>query len=159
MSITLVVNNIPFEYPEQGEQQPWGESATNWASEVTKVLNSLKGGYDLLETSTVINNNQSAAESVQGMFFSPSVVRSFYITGSIYRIIDSTEVSESFKLDGLYRGASQGWVLQQESLGNAGVTFSITPSGQIQYTSTSISGNQITYNGILKFRGIALSQT
>jgi len=31
MSIVLTVNNTPFEYPEQGEQAPWGEAATGWA--------------------------------------------------------------------------------------------------------------------------------
>lgn len=159
MSITLIVNNVPFEYPEQGEQQPWGESATNWASEVTKVLNSLKGSYDILETSTTINNNQTSDQSVQGMFFDPSVVRSFSINGSISRVIDSVETTESFKLNGLYRGTSAGWALQQESLGNSGVSFSITSGGQVQYTSSYLLGNQITYTGILKFRGISLSQT
>lgn len=159
MAITLIVNNVPFEYPEQGEQQPWGESATNWAIEVTKVLSSIKGPYDLAETAALINSVQSTSESVQGMFFDSLNVRSFVVTGNITRTTDLDQKYEEFKLTGLYRGSTLGWALQQESLGNSGVTFSINSSGQIQYTAVALSGNQSTYTGLIKFRGIGIAQT
>ena len=50
MAVTLTINNTPFEYPEPGDQAPWGEAATDWAVEVTRVLNSLSGPSDILET-------------------------------------------------------------------------------------------------------------
>jgi hypothetical protein len=157
MAVTLIVNNVPFDYPEQGEQQPWGESATNWASEVTKVLASLKSSSDILETSAAINNNQSTQESIQGLFFDSLTVRSFIINGNITRTTDAVQQYEEFQLRGLYRGPVLGWTLQQESLSNSGVVFSITSSGQLQYTSTSISG--VNYSGVIKFKAIAIAQT
>ncbi len=159
MSVTLIVNNVPFEYPEQGEQQPWGESATNWAVEVTKVLASIKGPYDLAETPALINSVQSTSESIQGMFFDSLNVRSFVVTGNITRTTDSEQRYEEFELRGLYKGATTGWVLQQESIGSSGVTFSINSSGQVQYVATALSGNQATYSGLIKFRGIGIAQT
>lgn len=159
MSVTLIVNNVPFEYPEQGEQQPWGESATNWAIEVSKVLASIRGPYDLAETPALINSVQLISESIQGMFFDSLNVRSFIVTGTITRTTDSEQKYEEFELRGLYKGASIGWVLQQESIGNSGVTFSINSSGQVQYTATALSGNQATYSGLIKFRGIGIAQT
>lgn len=159
MSVTLIVNNVPFEYPEQGEQQPWGESATNWAVEVTKVLASIKGPYDLAETPALINSVQATPESIQGMFFDSINVRSFVVTGNIVRTTDLEQRYEEFQLTGLYKGASLGWVLQQESLGNSGVQFSINSSGQIEYIATALNGNQATYSGLIKFRGIGIAQT
>jgi len=159
MAVTLIVNNVPFEYPEQGEQQPWGESATNWAVEVTKVLASIRGPYDLLETSALINSNQPTLESIQGMFFDSLNVRSFKVTGNITRSTNLEQRYEEFELTGLYKGPSIGWVLQQEGFGNSGVTFQINSSGQVQYTATELLGNQATYSGIIKFRGIGIAQT
>lgn len=157
MSKTLVVNNIPFEYPEQGEQQPWGESATAWAEEVTRVLNSVRGASDLLETRADVANNVTTFTNVTDCFFDQTSVRSFNLSGNIYRKIGATELFEQFELNGLYRGTS-GWALQQESQGNAGVTFQITPAGQVQYKSTNMAGDPLTYTGIIKYKGVGLSQ-
>lgn len=157
MSITLVVNNIPFEYPEQGEQQPWGESATAWAEEVTRVLNSVKGPADLLETRADIANNATTFQNVTDCFFDEKTVRSFNLSGNIYRKIGTTELYEQFELNGLYMG-NAGWRLQQESQGNAGITFEITPAGQVRYKSTNMAGDPLTYLGIIKYKGVGISQ-
>ena len=159
MSKTFVVNNIPFEYPEQGEQQPWGESATAWAEEVTRVLNSVRGPADLLETRADIANNVTTFQNVTDCFFDSSQdkVRSFNLSGNIYRKIGTTELYEQFELNGLFTG-SAGWRLQQESQGNAGITFQITPTGQVQYKSTNMVGDPLTYIGIIKYKGVGISQ-
>jgi hypothetical protein len=159
MAVTLIVNNVPFDYPEQGEQQPWGESATNWASEVTKVLASLKSSSDILETAAAININQTTPDSIQGLFFDSLTVRSFIVTGNITRTTSTAQKYEEFELRGLYQGPTLGWALQQESLSNSGVTFSISSSGQVQYVSTTVSGDPLTYSGLIKFKAVALSQT
>lgn len=158
MAITLVINNIPFEYPEQGEQQPWGESATAWAEEVTRVLNSVKGVSDLLETRANIENNQTTFANIQDFSFDSTVVRSFNVSGNLYRKIGTTELFEEFSINGLFRGSSLGWVISQDSMGNAGVIFEMTPFGQMRYKSTNMSGDPLTYEGIIKFRGIGISQ-
>ena len=99
MSVTLVVNNIPFDYPEQGEQAPWGEAATGWATEVTKVLNSVSGPSDILESSSTILNNQTTFQNIPGLFFDTALVRSFTVTGNVYRTYNTTqEVSEEYTL-------------------------------------------------------------
>lgn len=157
MSKTFIVNNVPFEYPEQGEQQPWGESATAWAEEVTRVLNSVKGPADLLETRSDVANNVTSFQNVTDCFFDSTTVRSFNLSGNIYRKIGTTELFEQFELNGIYRG-SLGWALQQSSQGDAGVFFQITPSGQVRYISTNMPGDPLTYVGFLKYKGIGISQ-
>jgi hypothetical protein len=156
MAISLVVNNTPFDYPEQGEQAPYGEAMTGWASEVTKVVNSLSGPSDILETSGIINNNVTTPAVIPGLFFDPATVRSFSVKCSVYRSASTSEISEEISLVGLFVGAN-GWLLQQDGIGNAGISISILSSGQLTYTSTDFVGTP--YNGLIKFRGTGILST
>ena len=153
MSINLVVNNIPFEYPEQGEQQPWGEGATGWAAEVTNVLASVKGPADILESFFDLSNNQTTFSDIPGFSFDSTTVRSFTIYGNIYRVYNSgaSNVSEEYTLTGLNTGAD--WVIQQEGFGESGIVFDITSAGQVQYKSSNLT-NHISSK--IKFRGTAV---
>lgn len=150
MSIQLIVNNTSFDYPEQGEQSPWGEAATGWAVEVTKALNSLNGPSDILETSGNIANNQVSLTDISSFFFDSTTVQSFSVKGNIVRVGSST-LYEEFTLNGLNIGT--GWLLTQEGIGESGVTFSITNAGQVQYTSTNLAGQT---SGKIKFKGIGI---
>lgn len=156
MAITLVVNSTPFEFPQPGEQADWGAGITGWSTEVTTVLNSLKGPSDILETSAIIDNNVSTPTAISGFAFDSSTTRSFSVQCAIYRTYDTNEKSEELTLVGLYQGAS-GWLLQQDGIGNAGVTLDITSGGQITYTSTNLTSS--TYSGLIKFRGIGILST
>jgi hypothetical protein len=151
MAVTLIVNNVPFEYPTQGEQAPWGEAASGWAQEVTTVLSSLNGPSDILETSATIQNNQSIAQPVPGLFFDPLTVRSFSVKGNVYRTDGVTTKYEEFTLTGLNTGSL--FLIQQDGFGDSGVNFSITSGGQVLYTSSNF------VSGIMKFRGIGILQT
>lgn len=152
MSITLVVNNIPFEYPTEGTQSPWGQSATDWANEVTKVLNSLKGSADILETSAIIANNVTSFTDIPDFAFNSTTVRSFRVECNVYRSAGATVLTEAFTLTGLNTGA--GWVLEQDGVGNSGITIDITGTGQVQYKSTNMTDTP--YTGVIKFRGIGI---
>ena len=153
MSINLVVNNIPFEYPEQGEQQPWGEGATGWANEVTNVLASVKGPADILESFFDLSNNQTTFSDIPGFSFDSTTVRSFTIYGNIYRVYNSgaATVTEEYSLTGL--NTDSDWVIQQEGFGETGIIFDITATGQVQYKSSNLT-NHISSK--IKFRGTAV---
>jgi hypothetical protein len=155
MSIILTVNNVPFNIPVQGEQPPWGEDLTNYFTEVAKVLNSLKGANDILETGATIQNNITTYSDIPDFKFNPSTVRSFAVQGSITRTTGSTKVYESFTLSGLRTDST--WILQQDGFGDAGVSFDITNAGQVQYKSTNITGT--SYSGLIKFRGIGITNS
>lgn len=151
--ITLTVNNIPFQLPTQGTQAPWADGLDGWHEEVTRVLNSLKGPSDILETGANISNNVSVPTDVTDLKFNSATVRSFTITGNITRVYDASSIYEQFTLEGLK--TATGWEIAQSGIGDSGVTFSITPAGQIQYTSSNLSFTT-TYSGLCKFRGLAL---
>lgn len=155
MSIIVSVNSIPFTIPTQGENPAWGESLTDYFVEVAKVLNSLKGANDILETGATISNNVTTFTDIPDFKFNPSVVRSFSVQCSVSRETDSTKVYESFVLSGLRTDTD--WLLQLEGFGDSGIELDITPAGQVQYKSSDISGSG--YAGLLKFRGIGITNS
>lgn len=106
---------------------------------------------DIAETSFSLANNQAAAVNVTGLAFS-NAVRSFDSLVSV-EIDASSDLFEVFKLSGIRRGAD--WQMSIESTGdNSIVNFTITSSGQVQYTSGNYAG---FVSGLIKFRAITTS--
>jgi len=93
---------------------------------------------DISETSFSAANNQSSAANVTGLAFNNAVVRSFKAIVSVY--IDATsDLFEQFELQGIQKGSQ--WDMSISSVGDSsGITFSITTGGQVQYTSTNVTG-------------------
>lgn len=152
MAKILIVNNTPYLYPQPGEQAPWGEGATGWAEEVTKVLNTLKGSADILESTFTIENNVTTPLPIGGLFFDVNSVRGFIVQASVYRTTGPNQKTEQLVLSGVNQGA-EGWLLQQDGIGSAGITFTIDAGGQINYTTTNLA---TPHSGVITFRGIGI---
>jgi hypothetical protein len=93
---------------------------------------------DILETSFSAANDQTTPADVTGLAFSSSSVRGFEALVTV--AIDATsDRFETFHLLGVNKGS--GFDMSVTSVGDdSGVVFSITPSGQVQYTSTDVAG-------------------
>lgn len=99
---------------------------------------------DISETSFTAADNQASAANVTGFSFANATVRSFDALVSIVR----NNTYANYKLRGIQKAAS--WELAQEYVGDAtGITFTITTSGQVQYTSTNTG-----FTATIKFRAI-----
>lgn len=141
------------------QQLPATNTATNYtpsqvASEGTDkvsahlngINNALNGvaavSGDIGLTSFTAADNQSSPANVTGLAFANGTVRAFRAIVSITR--GSTYAN--YDLEGIQKASS--WEMNQSFVGDAtGITFSITTSGQIQYTSSN-TGNTAT----IKFR-------
>lgn len=111
------------------------------------------------ETSFTIANNQSSAANVTGLAFAPVSIGGFTVEYRIYRNTTSTgatELSEYGTLMGTYSPVAGTWELTQNNVGNAGVTFTITNGGQVQYTSTDITGTPDASTMKFKARSISI---
>lgn len=162
MSVTLIVNSQPFEYPVAGDEPGWGEAATGWAIEVTEVLGELLGPNDISETSFTFQNNIGVFTDVSGLVFNTGQVRSATINYSIYRTSTGSPSghAEAGIITMVYdNSAAPGskWIMIVGNIaGDAGVTFSVTDLGQIQYKSTDIGA--LGYSGAMHFRAKTTSQ-
>jgi hypothetical protein len=104
------------------------------------------------DTTFTVANNQASAADVTGLLFDPITTRSFVLDYSIYRQTDtaSSALAQAGQLRGVYNTQSGVWLMSDDYSGqNAGVVFSIQPSGQIRYTSSNIAG--ANYVGTLKY--------
>lgn len=154
MSDQVNLKNTIYLIPANLEEPNWGESLTSYLKAIAEAINSISGPSDLIESSFTIDNNISSPTDVTGFFFDSTTVRSFAVRGNITRQHGaSTFEYEEFTLVGLFEDAA-GWKLQREGLDDAGVDFTITSAGQVQYTSTNLAGSP--YSGILKYRGIGI---
>lgn len=104
---------------------------------------------DLSEGSFSAVNNQTSPANVTGLAFANATVRSFDALVSV-SIDATTDLYEEFKLQGIQKASN--WEMSIESLGDdSGITFSITTGGQIQYTSSNLTGfvsNTIKYRAV-----------
>lgn len=156
MSRELIIGNDPFQYPDPGDPPGWGEDASDWASAVTEAIESVLGPDDILQTTFNIANNTASSTNVNGLIFNNSTVRSAFIEYSLYRVTNTNEVAETGSIEIVYKNNANDWELVREFGGDAGVSFSVTPSGQFQYMSTNVTGTG--YVGVMKFRAQALGQ-
>lgn len=157
MPTPLLVNNATYEYPVDNDSPGWGEEATAWAVAVTGVLGTLVGTGDILETVANIANNQTVPADVVGLSFDPTTIRGSITQYSIYRVTSTAEVVEVGQLYLSYKSVAQSWDLAIVGGQNANTVFSITPAGQVQYTTDNMGGTG--YSGQMKFVAKALSQT
>lgn len=156
----LTVNNTTYDYPNPGTDPGWGESATAWAQAVTDVLNTLLAPGDILETSFAISNNVTSDTNINGLQFNGAVVRAANVEYSIYRTstlnpsgnVQSGTILLTYDPTGI---VGSKWVLSDVRSGDAGVVFSCTDAGQVQYKSTDIDSTG--YQGQIKFKAKTLS--
>ncbi len=106
---------------------------------------------DIGETTFAAANNVSSPANVTGLSFS-SAVRGARIYATV-SIDATTNLYAIFILEVVQRDSD--WVISGTSTGdNTGINFTITTGGQVQYTSTNLSG---FVSNTIKFRAYALS--
>jgi len=136
----LTIAGNTYNYPDPGTDPGWGSEATDWARAVTDVLNSFLGPGDILPTDFEIVDDTSTPTDVVGLTFDGALVRAANVTYAIVR----GSITQTGTLYLSYNGtASAGnqWTLSEQLSNDAGVRFSVTDAGQVQYISSSTGTN------------------
>lgn len=155
MSKQLQIGSRIFNYPEEGDRAGWGEEATEWTEAVTDALQNVQGPNDILITSATLANNQSSAANIPGLTFNTGEVQSVEVDFLVVREYDSgsTVDTESGRILGNYNGTD--FFISVESVGDAGITFSITSGGQFQYTTD----NKVNHiSSTIRFKASTIDQ-
>lgn len=98
-----------------------------------------------------VNNNQAAAQNIGGLIVDGTVTRSAVFKYSIYRVSSLEEYTQTGQLRVTYKTVADSYSISDDFAGDdSGVTFSVDSTGQIQYTSTNLSGTG--YSGNLKIK-------
>jgi hypothetical protein len=167
MSTKLKVNSKVFNFPNEAKEPNWGQVITDWATEVTEILDNEFGDGSIAETQSIIENNVSnaAQKAVAGLVFNNSVVKSAIVSYRIYRKTNlSTEASESGQLTVLYSETDllNKWSIQRE-INNGDpslVYFDIDNTGQVKYHSSDqlVSGLDGGYQGYIRFKTVYITK-
>lgn len=109
------------------------------------------------ESSFNLANNQAVAAAITGLIFDFGYTSQVIIDYVIQRTTSTTELIESGTLHLIYRPKTLTWSIYSAStLGDAsGVTFSITSTGQVKYTSSNIGGTQVLSRIVFRKRELA----
>lgn len=157
----LVVNNQTFNIPDAGEDPGWGEETSDFLEEVSRVLGTLLGAEDIIETTVSLANNQSSAANIAGLLFDNAIVQGAIIEYSVIRSTDDVTYgrAETGLITAVYDAnhPTNKWQLSQQRVGNAGVSLSINDTGsngQFQYTTTNLAG--ANYAGQIVFKARAV---
>lgn len=112
------------------------------------------------------SNNNTTPSNVVGLSFDNTYIRSFIVTLSA-NVTATSSLYETFVLEAVQ--LNSGWDLYISSYGDStGITFSITNSGQVQYTTPNYPGftncifryqvSQINKTGSYSYPGISPTQ-
>lgn len=154
--IQVSIQGTTYNLPQQGESPAWGDDLQSLILALVSVSNSVVGGADILTTNFSLPQVQASAANIVGLTFNSTLVRSAIISYSIYRSTSTNEVSECGQIYITYKSSAGTWELAQNYVGTSGVVFIMLPSGQMQYTATTIVGT--TYAGKLKFQAKSFLQ-
>jgi hypothetical protein len=113
-----------------------------------------KSYVDGTTLSFALANNQVAAANVTGLVFSSATYQAVHIGVYIKRKTDTaaSDLYETGTLYMFYDFADATWRYSFTSVGDdAGIEFSVTAGGQIQYTSTNIAGANYTGTGVFRY--------
>lgn len=102
----------------------------------------LKKNLDFSDVKIITNTfaaaNNVAATNITGLAFANATYRAAKVIISVY-IDATTDLHAIYTLDCIQKAAA--WEMSQDYTGDVtGIVFSITTAGQIQYTSTNVSG-------------------
>ncbi len=99
-----------------------------------------------VESSFELNNNQSGAADVIGLKFNSRGTSQAIVEFLVQRVTTSTGATELIETGSFivsYNPTAQDWNISLTNINspdNSGVDFTITSSGQVQYTSSNITG-------------------
>jgi len=150
---------------EQSEDDAADSAAASAASAV--VAASYFGSGAIADTSFTIANNQSSSADVTGLSFNGALMRSAEFIAHFYRNttgVGATELCAVVRYFCAYKTVAASWDITPIGISGdvdsstgapAGVTLSITSAGQVQYTSTNITGTAAS--SVMHFRANTLA--
>lgn len=164
MSIRLTIKGSVVTIPSSGSQANWAEGIIDALTALTDAVNAVTGTYDVQpQVQNIDANNSSSNIEISNLIFPVADVRAATIYYSVYRLTedsgagDAQEKVEGGTLAIVYNasnGVGNKWELIREYAGDAQITFNVTDLGQIEFTTTALTG--INHTGKISFRALAI---
>lgn len=149
--ITLSLSGLTFEIPTVSERG-YGEQLTNWIIQVNDVLEDLAPIFDIpMSQANLTPGGTISLYTIND----PSNDRHIILEYGIYRVTNTpSSVSEVGTVYLTYDARTAVWEVGNNSVGDAGVTFTVNGSNQITATASTLAGTETTSS--IRYKGRVL---
>lgn len=164
MAIQLIIKGTVVEIPSSAQGPNWSSGIIDALQALTDAVNAVTGTYDVPpQVQNIDANNSSNNVSITNLVFPSSEVRSATIFYSVYRMTedsgsgDAQEVAEGGLITIVYNASnsvSNKWEIVQQKAGEAEIVFTVTDLGQLQFSTTALTG--INHVGSISYRALAV---
>ena len=158
MAITIKIQNQVIEFPESSESPNWAPAMVSFAQAVEAAIATITGSFDVpSQTQNIDSDNPGIDINITNLTFPSTDVLNVEIMYGVLRQTDLSLVTEGGTLSLLYNSSNpvgDKWVISQVQQGDAKISFDITDTGQVQFTTETIAG--INHTGIITFRALAV---
>lgn len=165
MSILINIQGTLIDFPESAQSPNWAPAIIEFAQSVEAALSGVAGSFDISPQVYLIPSNINTNVDITNLAFPTSDVRSATINYYVYRQTDNPNPADTIKLQkgeisvsyNPNNPANNKWEISHEGHGDAQITFNITDTGQIQYTTTAIAGTN--HSGKIGFYAKSITQS
>jgi hypothetical protein len=160
--LTITIQGTPVLFPSAGSSPQWAEAVDEFATLVEEALNTVIGAFDVAPQALIIDSyNPGTNIPIAALSFPTASVRSAFIRYAVFRSTNLTSVGETGTLTIFYNPngpTGNKWDVAQILSGPGGdITFYVTDTGQVEFSTTAIAGTGHT--GKLTFTAQAILQS
>lgn len=163
----IIIKGTPVNIPESGASPNWAPAIIEAFEALSEAVNSVTATYDVPpQVQNIDANNSSNNVNLNNLNFPSSDVLSATIFYSVLRQTDNSgppdgqDLNEAGTLEINYnagRPVGLKWEIVRTFASDAKIEFNITDLGQVQFSTTPISG--INHTGSISYRAIAILTT
>lgn len=149
-----------IEFPDSAQSPNWADPVIQFAEAVAAALASVAGPFDVSPQIYLMVSNVNTNVALPNLAFPTSNVRGARITYTVFRTTSTNTVAEEGNIDIVYNPDGpfgNKWEISREKTGDALVTFSITDTGIVQFTSALLPG--LNHQGNIGYTAKALLQS
>lgn len=154
----IVISGTPIVFPDSGSPENWAPAVIAFAEATAAAIEGNAGPSDVSPQTYVIDNfNPGTNISIPNLVFSTTTVQGAFINYALYRSTNATSAYETGTMQIAHNpngSTGQKWELTQQFTGGGSISFNITDTGQMQFSTIALTG--LSHTGRLSYSAKAL---
>lgn len=152
MSVPVSIQGTIVNFPSSGQSPNWAPAVIQFAQLVAAALAFSVGPFDIPPQTFVMTSNVNNNVDLPNLSFPTTQVQGAAISYSVFRSTSSVVATETGNILVNFNSSSAvgaKWEISRDYIGNASTTFNITDVGQVQFSTTLLTGTshqgKVTY--------------
>jgi hypothetical protein len=157
----ITIGSQVINFPNSSASPDWSPAIIQFAKAVSQILNTVSGAFDVPnQTFTIDIYNPGTNIDIPALAFPITQVRAASVNYSVFRQTSTTTAYETGIILAVYNPSNppgSAWEFNIQRVGDAQITFNILDSGQVQFTTQTLTG--INHVGKISFVASSLLKT